>query len=156
MLFFLIIPPFSFARKVTAAEKSCYSLTEKQTFRTRRFPTEKVILISIGDMRPDVFLACGNPYVEELQRISTHTFNARSVMPSLTLPCHLSMFHGVSPRCHGTDLAKDMTIPQFYIGPRFTPGNVLQAVSILNIAPTIAALMGLRRPHEWEGRSLVE
>ena len=29
---------------------------------------EKVILISIDGMRPDGFLACGNPYIEELQR----------------------------------------------------------------------------------------
>lgn len=255
---------------------------------------EKVILISIDGMRPDGFLACGNPYIEELQRISAHTLDAVTVMPSLTLPCHMSLFHGVTPRrhgvttntftpcprpvdgifelakkngrrssmhygweplrdlsapstiqwadyvrydtaadtdaqltelcarrirasqpdfvflylvqtdaaghnvgwmtqpyldcihaaltCvkrmvdefgseytvivtadhgghgddHGTDLKEDMTIPQFYIGPRFTPGKVLQNVSILDIAPTVADLMGLPPAREWEGRSLAE
>ena len=255
---------------------------------------KKVILISIDGMRPDAFLACGNPYAQELQRISAHTLTALTIMPSLTLPCHMSMFHGVTPQrhgvttntfapcahpvdgifetvkkngrrssmhygweplrdlsapstiqwadyvrydtaddtdaqltelcarrihtshpdfvflylvqtdaaghqvgwmtqpyldrihgalnCvkrmveefgseysiivtadhgghgddHGTDLAEDMTIPQFYIGPRFTAGKVLTGVSILDTAPTVAGLMGLTPAEEWEGRSLAE
>ena len=255
---------------------------------------EKVILICIDGMRPDAFLACGNPYTAELQRISAHTLDAVTVMPSLTLPCHMSMFHGVIPQLHGvtsntfapsarpvdgifelvkksgrrssmhygweplrdlsapstiqwadyvrydtaddtdaqltelcarrihtshpnfvflylvqtdaaghnegwmtqpylarihaalscvkriveefgseyniivtadhgghgddhgTELPEDMTIPQFYIGPRFTPGRVLTGVSILDTAPTVADLMGLKAAPEWEGRSLAE
>ena len=255
---------------------------------------EKVILISIDGMRPDGFLACGNPYTEELQRISAHSLSARTVWPSVTLPCHLSLFHSVPPqrhgiltntyvpfarplpglfevvqqnymtsamfygweplrdvsrpsslrwadyihsdsdpdtdvqltdRClwrirrdkpdfvflylvqtdhfghdcgwmskeylhaidvaldctkrvieecgdeysiiitadhgghdrdHGEDIPEDMTIPQFYIGKRFTPGKQLAYLSILDTAPTIADLMGLRRPPEWEGKSRAE
>lgn len=255
---------------------------------------EKVILISIDGMRPDGFLACGNPYTEELQRISAHSLSARTVWPSVTLPCHLSLFHSVPPqrhgiltntfvpfarplpglfevvqqnymhsamfygweplrdvsrpsslrwadyihsdsdpdtdvqltdRClwrirrdkpdfvflylvqtdhfghdcgwmskeylhaidvaldcakrvieecgdeysiiitadhgghdrdHGEDIPEDMTIPQFYIGKRFTPGRQLEDLSILDTAPTIADLMGLRRPPEWEGKSRAE
>jgi arylsulfatase A-like enzyme len=49
-----------------------------------------------------------------------------------------------------------MTIPQFYIGPRFTPGKVLHGVSILDIAPTVADLMGFSPAGEWTGRSLAE
>ena len=255
---------------------------------------EKVILISIDGMRPDGFLTCGNPYAEELQRISAHSLSARTVFPPVTLPCHMSLFHSVparrhgilsntyvplsrplpglfevlknhdlrsamyygweplrdvsrpeslmwadyihsdsapdtdvqlTDRClarirsdkpefvflylvqtdhfghdvgwmtpeylhaihvaldcakrvieefgdeysiiitadhgghdrdHGEDVPEDMTIPQFYIGKRFTPGKVLENASILDTAPTIADLMGLRRPREWEGRSLAE
>ena len=255
---------------------------------------EKVILISIDGMRPDGFLACGNPYAEELQRISAHSLSARTVWPSVTLPCHLSLFHSVPPqrhgiltntfvpfarplpglfevvqqnymhsamfygweplrdvsrpsslrwadyihsdsdpdtdvqltdRClwrirrdkpdfvflylvqtdhfghdcgwmskeylhaidvaldctkrvieefgdeysiiitadhgghdrdHGEDIPEDMTIPQFYIGRRFTPGKQLENLSILDTAPTIADLMGLRCPPEWEGKSRAE
>ena len=62
---------------------------------------KKVILICIDGMRPDAFLACGNPYAEELRRISAHTLDAVTVMPSLTLPCHMSMFHSVPPMRHG-------------------------------------------------------
>ena len=255
---------------------------------------EKVILISVDGMRPDGFLTCGNPYAEELQRISAHTLSAVAVFPSLTLPCHMSLFHGVTPQrhgvttntftpcasavdgifeavkksgrrssmhygweplrdlsvpssiqwadyvrydtaddtdaqitelcarrihtshpdfvflylvqtdaaghhvgwmtqpyldrihtalnCvkrmvdefgseytiivtadhgghgddHGTDLKEDMTIPQFYIGPRFTPGRDLGRISLLDTAPTVADLMGFPPAPEWEGRSLAE
>ena len=255
---------------------------------------EKVILISIDGMRPDGFTGCGNPYAQELLRISAHALNARTVMPSVTLPCHQSMFHGVPPqrhgvttntftpfarpvdgifevvkngggycsmhygweplrdlsvpstikwadfirydtaddsdtqltelcakririskpdfvflylvqtdaaghdfgfmtepylrrihnalscvqriveefgheysiiitadhgghdRDHGYDLPEDMTIPQLYIGKRFTAGRMLENVSLLDIAPTVADLMGLRPAPEWEGRSHAE
>ena len=53
-------------------------------------------------------------------------------------------------------LPEDMTIPQFFMGPRFTAGRDLGEVSLLDLAPTIAELMGVRRPREWEGRSLAE
>ena len=62
----------------------------------------KVILISIDGMRPDGLQQCNNPYVDELKKIATYTFNARTVIPSVTLPCHMSMFHSVPPERHGT------------------------------------------------------
>lgn len=62
----------------------------------------KVILISIDGMRPDGLKQCKNPYVEELMKIASYTFNARTVFPSVTLPCHMSMFHSVPPERHGT------------------------------------------------------
>ena len=255
----------------------------------------KVLLISIDGMRPDGFLACGNPYTEDLMRDAAYTLSGRTVFPSLTLPCHMSLFHSVPPqrhgtltndyappvrpipglferlsaagmdcamyygweplrdvarpkaltwsgyfnayadehtdgiltdmalqriashhpdfvflymvetdekgghdsgwmtdtyfdyirramdnvqrvveavgetytvivtadhgghdRIHGTDLPEDMTIPQFYLGRRFTPGRNLGEVSLLDISPTVADLMGIRPSREWEGRSLAE
>ena len=62
----------------------------------------KVILISIDGMRPDGLKQCKNPYVEELMKIASYTFNARTVFPSVTLPCHMSMFHSVPPERPGT------------------------------------------------------
>ena len=62
----------------------------------------KVILISIDGMRPDGLLNCGNPYVDVLKNIASYTFCARTVSPSVTLPCHMSMFHSVPPERHGT------------------------------------------------------
>jgi predicted AlkP superfamily pyrophosphatase or phosphodiesterase len=255
---------------------------------------KKVILISIDGMRPDGVQNCKNPYVEELKRIGSYTFNARTVFPSVTLPCHMSMFHSVPPerhgimtniyvpqvrpvnglfeqikavgglcgmyygwhplrdiarpaslrvadhvwayledetdalltermldfnkrhkldfiflymvetdekgghdngwmsdaylgvinkaisnvkrvveelgdeytvivtadhgghdRAHGTDLPEDMTIPMFFIGKDFEPGKELTNVSILDIAPTIAKIMGVPKAVEWEGKSLI-
>jgi predicted AlkP superfamily pyrophosphatase or phosphodiesterase len=253
----------------------------------------KVILISIDGMRPDGFLNCKNPYINEMMKEGSYTLNARTVFPSVTLPCHMSMMHSVPPerhgittnlymppvrpvngifeqakmlgkknaffygweplrdvarplscvwtdfiharsyddtdtqladrairfiedkkpdfvflymvetdekgghdvkwmsdtylsiignaieqvkkvrekfsdeysvivtadhgghdRCHGTNLDEDMTIPMFFFGDRFEGGRVLENVSILDIAPTAADLLGVPAAPEWEGKSL--
>lgn len=255
---------------------------------------KKVILISIDGMRPDGFMQCGHPYVQTLMKKSTYTLNGQTVMPSVTLPCHMSMFlsvpperhgvttnlymppvrpvsglveqiraqdmkatmyygweplrdvvrpdalwaseyvrayamensdkylteralsdiqtlapdfvflymvetdekgghdngwmsteylarvhaaienvktvietvgeeytviitadHGGHDRRHGTEEKEDMTIPVFFVGPDFTPGKELDSISILDIAPTIATLMGVTKPREWEGTSIL-
>lgn len=256
---------------------------------------QKVILICVDGMRPDGFLQCGNPMNETLMKLGSWTMNARTVMPSCTLPCHMSMFHSVPPtrhgittnlytppvrpvdgifekvnqagmnsaffygweslrdigrplqlqtaafRCarradntdtwltdraletmkedhpefiflylvetdekgghdhgwmtpeylgyisvaldnikrvleaagdeytvivtadhgghdqtHGTELPEDMTIPMVFIGPDFTPGEELTNVSILDLAPTIAAVLQIPKAREWEGKSLTK
>lgn len=255
----------------------------------------KVILISIDGMRPDGLINCGNDYVAQLKEKASYTFDAQTVFPSITLPCHLSLFHSVPPqrhgtlsntyavpvrpveglfevlkangktntmyygweqmrdvarpgslvaseyintysfdyvdavltdkalqyiklkkpdfvflymvdtdekgghdngwmsdaylscinraidnakrvieevgdeytviitadhgghdRMHGTELPEDMTIPMFFIGKEFTPGKELKNISILDIAPTIADIMGLNIPREWEGKSVLK
>ena len=63
--------------------------------------------------------------------------------------------HGGHDRGHGSDMKEDMTIPQFYIGENFEKGKVLEKVSILDTAPTVADVLGLEKPREWEGKSLV-
>lgn len=254
----------------------------------------KVILISIDGMRPDGLQNCKNPYLEELKKIASYTFTARTVYPSVTLPCHMSLFHSVPPerhgtttnvympqvrpidglfeqikklggasamyygweplrdvsrpsslrsaeyvnaysfdntdamlteralnyiklahpdfvflymvetdekgghdngwmsdaylecihkainnvkrvieetngeytvivtadhgghdRAHGSDMDEDMTIPMIFYGKEFTPGKVLENVSILDITPTIAKIMGVPRAPEWEGKELI-
>lgn len=74
---------------------------------------EKVILISVDGMRPDGFLACGNPYVEQMMAKATYTLCGTTVMPSVTLPCHMSLFHSVPPQRHGitTNLYLPMARP---------------------------------------------
>ena len=254
---------------------------------------KKVIIISIDGMRPDGLISCGNPFVEEMKKLGSYTLNARTVFPSITLPCHLSLFHSVPPerhgtlnntysvpvrpveglfelvagakgkcamfynwdpmrqvasfnclehsayinaysvessdtvntdralecmqkfgchlvflymvetdekgghdngwmtdaylkrihdaidnvkkvieetngeytvivtadhgghdRAHGSDLPEDMTIPMIFYGKDFTPGACLENVSILDIAPTIAKIMGVPAAPEWEGKPL--
>ena len=255
----------------------------------------KVILISIDGMRPDGLLSCNNPYLDELKKIASYTFDARTVYPSVTLPCHMSLFHSVPPerhgtttnvympqvrpinglfeqlktfrkisamyygwepirdvsrplslksaefvsaryldntddmltdkalnfiklahpdfvflymvetdekgghdngwmsdvyleyirraidnvkrvieetngeytvivtadhgghdRSHGTEMPEDMTIPMIFYGDAFTPGKELSGVSILDIAPTIAKIMGIDPSEEWEGKCLID
>ena len=255
--------------------------------------SKKVILVSIDGMRPDGVLQCGNPYVETLKKEWAYTFSARTCIPSVTLPCLVSLFHSVPPerhgtttntympqvrpidglfevlkqnkkvncmfygweqlrdvsrpaslkhavylnalhhddsdrkltdyaldyikaenpdfvflymvetdekgghaygwmseeylhhisvaldcvkkvaeacpdydiivtadhgghdRTHGTELAEDMTIPQFYHCEGIAPGTDLGEISLLDTAPTIAALFGVETPVEWEGKSLL-
>jgi len=62
---------------------------------------KKVILISIDGMRPDGLKECGNPYVKELEKICSYTYEGRSMIPSVTFPCHFSMTHSVTPQRHG-------------------------------------------------------
>jgi len=63
--------------------------------------------------------------------------------------------HGGHDRIHGTTLPEDMTIPVFLRGPQFARGKELSGISIKDLAPTIAALLGVRVPREWEGKSLL-
>ena len=70
----------------------------------------KVILISIDGMRPDGLRACGNPYLRELEATSAYTYTGQSVFPSVTLPCHFSMAHSVSPQRHG--ILTNLYVPQ--------------------------------------------
>ena len=61
----------------------------------------KVILVSIDGMRPDGVMQCGNPFVAKMMETGAYTLDAKTVLPSVTLPCHMSMFHSVPPTRHG-------------------------------------------------------
>lgn len=254
---------------------------------------KKVILISIDGMRPDGLKNCGNSCVTELEKICAYTYNASSMVPSLTFPCHFSMTHSVTPqrhgiltntyvpqvrpvrgifeairdnggesaffygweplrdiatpgtlkfatyinaykeessdtvltneaeklieqhhpdfvflymvetdekgghdngwmsdeylkrisiaidnakrmidkfgdeysviimadhgghdRSHGTEMPEDMTIPLFFYGPDFKAGEIKEGLSLLDIAPTIAGIMGINPDPDWEGRKV--
>ena len=60
----------------------------------------KVLLILVDGMRPDALANCEK--AQKFSKISKHTMNGRTVMPSVTLPCHMSLFHSVDPARHGT------------------------------------------------------
>ena len=63
--------------------------------------------------------------------------------------------HGGHERSHGTELPEDMTVPFFFRGPDFVAGERQDTVSLLDIAPTITAVMGLDSDPEWEGQAKV-
>lgn len=63
--------------------------------------------------------------------------------------------HGGHDRTHGSEMPEDMTIPVILNGKMFEKGKVIENVSILDIAPTITALIGAEPDDEWEGKSLV-
>ena len=47
-----------------------------------------------------------------------------------------------------------MTIPMFFWGDGFAQGTQMDNISLLDIAPTVASLMGVVPEKEWEGRAL--
>lgn len=59
----------------------------------------KVLLILVDGMRPDAIEELNE--VKSMLKKSRYSFNAKTVMPSVTLPCHMSLFHSVDPDRHG-------------------------------------------------------
>jgi predicted AlkP superfamily pyrophosphatase or phosphodiesterase len=60
-----------------------------------------VLLVMIDGMRPDALMAADAPVMQRLARQGASTLRSRTIMPSVTLPCHTSLFYGVSPQRHG-------------------------------------------------------
>lgn len=63
--------------------------------------TETVVLFCIDGMRPDGLTAAHTPTIDHLIAEGSYTLQAQTVMPSVTLPCHTSMFRSVIPERHG-------------------------------------------------------
>ena len=61
--------------------------------------SNRVLLVSIDGMRPDAIT--NTEYGKYLETESAYSLSARTVYPSVTLPCHMSMFHSVEPTEHG-------------------------------------------------------
>lgn len=59
--------------------------------------------------------------------------------------------HGGHDRSHGSLMPEDMTVPLFFYGKDFKPGEIQKQLSLLDIAPTIAKLMGIAPERDWEG-----
>lgn len=62
---------------------------------------QKVLLILADGFRPDALAACGHPFAGRLLTLGSYSLRARTVWPSVTLPCHMSLFHSVAPDRHG-------------------------------------------------------
>lgn len=60
----------------------------------------KVLLILADGMRPDSLVNI--PEAQKMMQEGTYTMKAQTAIPSVTLPCHMSLFHSVDPGRHGT------------------------------------------------------
>ena len=63
--------------------------------------------------------------------------------------------HGGHDRTHGSEMPEDMLIPVIIKGKDFEAGRILEDVNIIDIAPTVAKLLGAEPDEEWEGKSLI-
>jgi predicted AlkP superfamily pyrophosphatase or phosphodiesterase len=60
-----------------------------------------VVLILIDGLRPDALAAANCPNINGLRARGAAAMDASSVMPSVTLPCQMSIFYSVPPTRHG-------------------------------------------------------
>lgn len=60
-----------------------------------------VVFVMIDGLRPDAITADNCPNLFAFKSRSAFTLWASSIMPSMTLPCHMSIFHSVPPARHG-------------------------------------------------------
>lgn len=58
------------------------------------------LYISTDGLRPDAIYPDTTPNLWQLKTRARYSMQARSVMPSVTLPCHMSIFHSVPPERH--------------------------------------------------------
>ena len=63
--------------------------------------SNKVLLILVDGMRPDSVAQCGDPGFLQFYKSGTYCLHERTVFPSVTLPCHVSLFYSVEPARHG-------------------------------------------------------
>lgn len=60
-----------------------------------------VLFIMTDGLRPDALLAADAPNLHAFRARGASTLTGQSVVPSITLPCHVSIFHSVPPSRHG-------------------------------------------------------
>ena len=63
--------------------------------------SDKVVVILVDGLRPDGLTQCGHPFVQKLLDNAAYALDAKTVIPSVTLPCLMSLFHSVDPQRHG-------------------------------------------------------
>jgi len=62
---------------------------------------KKTLLILSDGMRPDAVKNCGHKTVERFFKESYYSMTMQTIMPSVTLPCHMSLIHSVPAERHG-------------------------------------------------------
>jgi predicted AlkP superfamily pyrophosphatase or phosphodiesterase len=60
-----------------------------------------LVFIMTDGMRTDALSPERTPTFHQFMQRGAYTLNARSVVPSITLPCHTSIFHSIPPHKHG-------------------------------------------------------
>jgi predicted AlkP superfamily pyrophosphatase or phosphodiesterase len=60
-----------------------------------------VILVTLDGVRPDAVQQAHTPNLNRMMAEGAYTLTAQAVMPTMTLPCHMSLFHSVPPQRHG-------------------------------------------------------
>ena len=68
---------------------------------TQHSTHHRVVLILVDGMRPDGLELAYTPNMDSIMQAGTFTLEAETTFPSVTLPCHTSLFLSVPPERHG-------------------------------------------------------
>ncbi len=95
-------------------------------------------------------------YLRQVEQTDVHVGTVLDALPPETVTI-IHADHGGHERDHGTDMPEDMTIPWMIGGAGVRRGyTIQQQVTLLDTAPTIAHLLGIPRPRDWEGQVVQE
>jgi hypothetical protein len=72
---------------------------------------DRVLIISVDGLRPDVMLRASTPVLRNLMRTGSFTMYAETTDLAVTLPSHVSMLSGIVPEKHGI-LYNGDTVPE--------------------------------------------
>jgi type I phosphodiesterase/nucleotide pyrophosphatase len=64
-------------------------------------PPGRITIISIDGLRPDALYQAGAPNIMALASRGAYSWQAKTILPSSTLPAHISMLTGYTPDVHG-------------------------------------------------------
>jgi predicted AlkP superfamily pyrophosphatase or phosphodiesterase len=95
-------------------------------------------------------------YFEQLERTDLAVGTVLDALPADATVLLLSD-HGGHDRIHGTDVPEDMTIPWMVAGPNIQSGHTINSpVTLMDTAPTVARVLGVKPDPEWEGQCVEE
>lgn len=92
----------AYSKKETSKNntESDVSLKIETKSNTNTRHTNHVVLISIDGLMPKVLLNTNTPKLNSQWKRGSYSFNAKTIVPSLTLPSHISMLTGVTFERH--------------------------------------------------------
>jgi len=134
--------------QVIASEAGRYIQSDRPDFAFVYLGTADTVGHMHGWMSPE--------YLRQVERVDDALGILLEGLPSeATILVHSD--HGGHERTHGTDMPADMTIPWIIAGPGIRQNYVIQQpVSLLDTAPTLAAILGIPSHRDWEGRCVEE
>jgi arylsulfatase A-like enzyme len=94
----------------------------------------------------------GAPFIEQVRRT---WYSERSGDMALVLKPYWMYSSSTSMTTHGSPHPYDTQVPILFYGPHWVkPGRVDQRVQVVDIAPTLARILGIPAPSSSEGKPL--
>jgi hypothetical protein len=119
-------------------------------------PDFAFVYLSIADTAGHMYGWMSPEYLLQVERVDFALGLLLDGLPDdATILVHSD--HGGHERTHGTDMPEDMTITWIMAGPGIRQNYVIQQpVSLLDTAPTLAAILNVPTHRDWEGRCVEE